>query len=68
MDLNQITAAQTQPQNQLRFDPEAFEAAIERKERIIAQVRKVGRILPIALQRIVGIRAFRKIARRSLVR
>ena len=69
MDLNQITAAQTQSQNQLRFDAEAFEAAIKRKERNIAWVCKVGRFLPIALQKIVGnCAALRKIAQRRLVR
>ena len=46
MDLNSVSIAQSHPANQLRFDADAFDAAILRAERRRAAVRK--RVLRLA--------------------
>lgn len=41
MDFQSLTAAHRQPQNQLRFDAEAFDRAVLRAERRRAVLRRV---------------------------
>ena len=42
MDLNALTIAQHRPENQLRFDAEAFDRAILRAERRRTALRTLG--------------------------